>query len=81
MFFHRSTLDQRSHNRISKLEDSQGEELVSHIEIESFLVKHFLSTAEELQVDRSWFINKFTKYLSKLVTREENHNLNKLVSK
>jgi len=31
--------------------------------------------------DRSRFINQFTQYIPKLVTREDNHNLNRPVSK
>jgi len=72
-------LDHRSHKKISKLKDSQGKELVSHKEMEYVLVQHFLSIAKEPLVDRSRFINKFTKFIPKLVTREDNHNLNKPV--
>jgi len=73
-------LDHRSHNRISKLKDYQGKELVSQIEIESILVQYFHSIAEEPLIDRSRFINKFTKFIPKLVTREDNHNINRPVS-
>ena len=48
--------------------------------MESSLVQHFLSITEEPLLDRSWFINNFTKYIPKLVTREDNHNLNRPVS-
>ena len=44
--------------------------------MESFLVQHFLSIEKEPLVDRSWFINKFIKFIPKLVNREDNHNLN-----
>ena len=47
--------------------------------MESVLVQHFLSIAKEPLLDRSWFINNFTKYIPKLVTREYNHNLNRTV--
>ena len=79
-FFYKSTLDHRSHHRISKLKDSQGKELVSHKEMEYVLVQHFLSIAKEPLLDRSLSINNFTKYIPKLVTREDNHNLNRSVS-
>ena len=79
-FFHKSTLDHTSNNRISKLIDFQGKELVSHKEMEFFLVQHFLSIAKEPLLDRSWFINNFTKYIPKLVTREDNHNINRPMS-
>ena len=73
-------MNHRSHNIISKLKDSQGKELISYKEMESVLVQHFLSIAEEPLIDRSRFINKFTKFIHNLVTREDNHNLNRPVS-
>ena len=48
--------------------------------MEFVLVQHFLNIAKEPLLDRSQFINKFTRYIPKLVTREENHNLNRPVS-
>eukprot|EP00253_Pinus_taeda_P004033 PITA_04033 len=79
-FFHKSTLDHRGHNKISKLKYFQWKELVSHKEMESILVQHFLSIAKEPLLDRPQFINNFTKYIPKLVTREDNHNLNRPMS-
>jgi len=48
--------------------------------MEFFLVQHLLNIAEEPLVDRSRFINNFTQYIPQLVTREDNHNLNRPVS-
>jgi hypothetical protein len=48
--------------------------------MEYVLVQHFLNIVEEPLIDRSRFINKFTKFIPKLVTREDNQNLNRLVS-
>lgn len=79
-FFHKFTMDHKAHNRITKLKDSQGREIVSHKDMESILVQHFLSIAEEHLGDRSRFINHFTQYIPQLVTRQDNHNLNRLVS-
>eukprot|EP00253_Pinus_taeda_P017284 PITA_17284 len=62
---------QESHNIISKLKDSKWKEFISHKEMESVLVQHFLSIAEEPLIDRSRFINKFTKFIPNLVTRED----------
>eukprot|EP00253_Pinus_taeda_P010243 PITA_10243 len=69
-----------SRDKILKLKYSQGKELVTHKEMESILVQHFLSITNEPLLDRSQFINKFTRYIPKLVTREDNHNLNRPVS-
>ena len=71
---HKSTMDHRAHNIITKLKDSQGIELTSHKDIESVLIQHFLSIAEEPLVDRSRFINNFTQYIPQLVTKEDNHS-------
>eukprot|EP00253_Pinus_taeda_P036049 PITA_36049 len=79
-FFHESTLSHRSHNKILELKGSKGKELATHKEMEYVLVQHFLCIAMEPLLDRSQFINKFTRYIPKLVIREDNHNLNRPVS-
>lgn len=48
--------------------------------MEFVLVQHFLSISKEPLVDRSRFINNFTKFIPKLVTMEDNHNLNRPMS-
>eukprot|EP00253_Pinus_taeda_P002181 PITA_02181 len=80
-FFHKTTMAHRAHNRITKIKDSQGIELVSHNDMESVLVQHFCNIAKEPLEDRSRFIDHFTQYIPQLVTREDNHNLNRPVSK
>ena len=70
-------MENRSHNRISKIKDSRGQLLNTHKVIEDVLVQHFESIAEEPLLDRSLFIRDFTKHIPKLVTREENYNLNR----
>ena len=74
-------MDHRAHNRITKLRDSQGRELVSHKDMEVVLVQHFLSISEEPLDDRSRFINHFTQYIPQLVTREDKYDINRPVSK
>lgn len=71
-------MDHRSHNRISKIKYSQGNQLNTKKEIEVALVKHFQGIEEEPLLDKSQFIKDFTKHIPKLVTREENYNLNML---
>jgi len=73
-------MDHRSHNRISVIKDSQRKQLNTHKEIEAVLVQHFQGIAEEPLLDRSKFINDFTKHIPKLVTKEDNYNLNRLVN-
>eukprot|EP00253_Pinus_taeda_P035979 PITA_35979 len=60
--------------------DTQEKQLNTHKQIESALVQHFQSIAEEPLIDISQFINNFTKYIPKLVTREDNYNLNRPVT-
>jgi len=50
------------------------------MDMEENLVQHFSNIVKEPMEDRSRFINLFTQYIPKLVTREENHNLNRPVS-
>eukprot|EP00253_Pinus_taeda_P025607 PITA_25607 len=76
--FHKSTMKHRAHNRITKLIDSQGKELNTHKEMESILVQHFQSIVEETIADISQFIKNLTKHIPKLVTMEDNYNLNRL---
>ncbi len=72
-------MDHMAHNRITKLKDSQGIELVSHKETEYVLVQHFLSIAEEPLVDKYRLINNFSQHIPQLVTIEDNHSLNRIV--
>ncbi len=74
-------MDHRSHNKISKLKDTQGNQLNTHKEREYSLVQHFQTIVDELPIDRSQFINDFTKHIPKLVKREDNYNPNRPVTK
>jgi len=70
----------RAHIKITKLRDSQGIELIAHKDMETILVQHFSDIAKEPMEDRTRFIERITKHIPKLVTREDNHNLNRPVS-
>lgn len=73
-------MEHKSHNRVSKINDSHGNQLNTHKDIEVALVQHFQGIAEEPLLDRSQFINDFTKHIPKLVTRNDNYNLNRHVN-
>lgn len=73
-------MDHRSHNQILKLKDTEGKQLNTHKEIEYALVWHFQGIAEEPFIDRSQFISDFTKHIPKIVTREDNYNLNRAMN-
>ena len=70
----------RARNRITKIKDSQGIELASHMDMESSLAQHFSNITKDPLENRSRFIDQFIQYIPKLVTREDNHNLNRSVS-
>lgn len=79
-FFHKSTIAHRANNRITKLIDPQGTEKNTHEKMEDVLVQQFQSIAEENMAERSHFTKRFTQHIPKLVTKEDNHNLNRPVS-
>eukprot|EP00253_Pinus_taeda_P033434 PITA_33434 len=55
-------------------------QISTHKEVEAALVQHFQVIAEEPLIDRTQFINDFTKHIPKLVTREDNYNINRPVN-
>eukprot|EP00253_Pinus_taeda_P018273 PITA_18273 len=70
----------RSHNKISSIKDVEGQLLNTHEDIEAILVQHFRSIIEETILDRAHFIRDLTRHIPKLVTREDNFNLNRPVT-
>jgi len=48
--------------------------------MEEVLVQHFHRIVEETAVDRYQFTKRFAEYIPKLVSREDNYNLNKPVT-
>eukprot|EP00253_Pinus_taeda_P028070 PITA_28070 len=70
----------RNHNRISSIMDEEGQSHQSHEDIEVVLVKHFREIAKENFLVREPFIKDFTKHIHKLVSREDNCNLNRPIT-
>jgi len=70
----------RVHNIISLIEDEGGNLHNFHVEIEAVLVNHFGRIAKESCYDRENSIRNFTRHIPRLVSREDNFNLNKLVN-
>jgi len=79
-FFYRSTIANQTHNRISSIKNEDGQIQQTHEEIEAVLVKHFSGIAQEDILVREPFIKDFTNHILKLVTREDNDNLNRPVT-
>jgi len=71
----------KSHNRISSIKDERGHLRNSHEEIESVLVQHFQGIAKETTADREHFIRDLTRHIPRLVSRDDNFNLNKPMTK
>ena len=76
-FFNRSTMANITHNRISSIKNEDGQHLQSHEEIEAVLVYHFREIAQENNSEREHFIRDLTRNIPKLVSREDNFNLNR----
>jgi len=79
--FHRSTISNKVHNRISVIKNERGILHNSHAEIEKTLVKHFQGIAKETSFDKENPIRNFTRQIPRLVSSEDNFNLNKPVTK
>ena len=79
-FFHRSTMANRAHNRISSILNENGVLQTSHKNIEAVLIPHFRNITKENNLDREQRIKEITKNIPKLVSREDNFNLNKPVT-
>lgn len=80
-FFHKSTMVNRTHNRISSIKNEDGNLLTSHENIEAMLVQHFRRITQDNNLDREQSISDVTRNIPKLVSREHNFNLNKPISK
>eukprot|EP00253_Pinus_taeda_P007550 PITA_07550 len=79
-FFHISTIANRTHNIISSIKDKNGQIHQSHEEIDAVLVKHFRDIAKEKFSGREPFIKDLLKHIPKLVSREDNCNINRPVT-
>lgn len=73
-------MENRAHNIISSIKDEGGKLLSSNKEIEVVLVQDFIGNAKETILDREPFIKDLTRHIPKLVSREDNFNLNRPVT-
>jgi hypothetical protein len=88
-FFHTTTIARRTHNKILKISDRDGIERESHKEIENTLVNHFQGIAQEPNLDKiesiqrikTKSIQRITQHIPRLVTEEQNININKPIKK
>lgn len=70
-------MENRSHNRISSIKDEGGHLRDSQEEIETMLVQHFQGISKETTANRDHFIRDLTRHIPRLVSREDNFNLNR----
>jgi len=70
----------RAHNIISTIKDEDGEFQNTHKDIEAVLVQHFRNITQENNPDRDQSIKEITRHIPKLVSREDNLNLNRPVT-
>ena len=71
----------RSHNRIALIKDERGNNLNYHEEIEVVLQQHFRKIAQETCYDREHYIQKITRNIPRILSREDNVNLYRTVMK
>eukprot|EP00253_Pinus_taeda_P014499 PITA_14499 len=79
-FFHRSTIANRTHNRISSILNVKGELQTSHKNIEGVLVQYFIGITNENNSDGDQHIKEIIKNIPRMVSKEDNFNLNKPVT-
>eukprot|EP00253_Pinus_taeda_P009227 PITA_09227 len=79
-FFHRSTMANRAYNRISTIKYENGELQNTHKNIDAALVQHFRNITPENNRDREQSMREITRHIPKLVSREDDFNLNRPVT-
>jgi len=62
-------------NRIKKLEDSRGNTLLDHADIEEDLVTYYKELLSEPPFDRTPSIHRITQHIPTLITHEKNRSL------
>jgi hypothetical protein len=80
-FFHRTMIHRRHINRITHLEDEQGQLIRDHERIEEELHRYYQTLLTENNEDRAAAISRVTSHIPKLITPEQNAALNRPISK
>jgi hypothetical protein len=74
-FFHRSMVHKRYINKITQLEDNQGNPILDHASIEAELINYYKYLLMEPIRDRMSTIRKITRHIPSLITKEQNETL------
>jgi hypothetical protein len=78
--FHRAMIHRRHVNRITHLEDSQGNIIREHTKIEEELLRYYQDLLTEPNVDRTEAIQRVTEHIPSLVTSEQNAALTRPIT-
>ena len=78
--FHRTTIQRRMHNTISFIQNQEEDRVENHAEIEEDFIHHFQAVHQEPQIDRQLAIERITKNVPKIITKEHNQLLLRPVS-
>jgi hypothetical protein len=79
-FFHKAMIHRRHINRISHLEDSQGNPIKEHSKIEAELLRYYQDLLKEPVSDRSEAIRRVTAHIPALITQEKNAALTRPIT-
>jgi hypothetical protein len=79
-FFHRTMIHRRHINRITHLEDAQGNLLREHSRIEEELTRHYQNLMTETGQNREEAIARVTSHIPSLVTPEQNAALTRPIT-
>jgi hypothetical protein len=79
-FFHRTVMHRRHVNRITHLEDGQGNIVREHSKIEAELINFYRDLLTETQEDRTEAIQRITRHIPTLVTPEQNAALTRPIT-
>jgi hypothetical protein len=71
-FFHRAMVHRCHINRITHLEDSQGNPIREHSQIEAELINYYQDLLTETREDKTTTIQRVTRHIPSLVTSEQN---------
>jgi hypothetical protein len=79
-FFHKAMMHRRHINRITHLEDSQGNLIREHSKIEEELLRYYQDLLKESVTDRSEAIRRVTTHIPALITPEKNAALTRPIT-
>jgi hypothetical protein len=74
-FFHRSMIQKRYTNHITKIEDSQGNTLLEHVDIEDKIITYYKELLSDPLFDITPAIKRIIQHIPTLITTDQNKSL------